>query len=125
MEFSDFVSIHMPSAEETRGMFGIEQFKKMKRTAWLINGARGELVKEKELISALSQGVIAGAALDVFEKEPPEKDSGLFQLDNVILSPHNAALTKEAMERMAVTAAKAVDDVLLGRRPQFVVVEGK
>ena len=125
LEFSDFVSIHMPSDEETRGMFGIEQFKKMKRTAWLINGARGELVKEKELISALSQGVIAGAALDVFEKEPPEKDSGLFQLDNVILSPHNAALTKEAMERMAVTAAKAVDDVLLGRRPQFVVVEGK
>ena len=54
-----------------------------------------------------------------------KKDSGLFQLENVILSPHNAALTKEAMERMAVTAAKAVDDVLSGRKPQFVVAEGK
>lgn len=125
LEVSDFVSIHMPSTEETRGMFGMEQFKRMKGTAWLINAARGELVKEKELIGALSQGVIAGAALDVFEKEPPKKDSGLFQLENVILSPHNAALTKEAMERMAVTAAKAVDDVLSGRKPQFVVAEGK
>ena len=54
----------------------MEQFKRMKGTAWLINAARGELVKEKELIGALSQGVIAGAALDVFEKEPPKKDSG-------------------------------------------------
>ena len=115
----------MLSTEETRGMFWMEQFKRMKGTAWLINAARGELVKEKELIGALSQGVIAGAALDVFEKEPPKKDSGLFQLENVILSPHNAALTKEAMERMAVTAAKAVDDVLSGRKPQFVVAEGK
>lgn len=125
LEAADFVSAHMPLTKETRGMFGRKEFLKMKQTAWFVNGARGPLVKEEELIMALRERVIAGAALDVFAAEPPAADSGLFEFENVILSPHNAALTEEAMDRMSLTAAKAADDVLSGRRAEYVAVEGK
>ena len=74
----------------------------MKPTAYLINAARGETVDEVELVRALQEKKIAGAGLDVYAKEPPDNDNPLFALDNVILSPHNAALTRECMDRMAL-----------------------
>lgn len=122
---ADFVSLHTPLTEETRGFFGMEQFRKMKPSAYFINAARGELVREDELAEALRLGYIAGAALDVFGKEPPEPDNPLLSMKQVLLSPHNAALTNEAMDEMALTAAQAVDALLSGERPEHVVVEGK
>jgi D-3-phosphoglycerate dehydrogenase len=91
----------------------------MKPGAFLINAARGEIVNEKELFEVLKEKLIAGAALDVFDPEPPKKDNPLYGLDNVILSPHSAALTREAMIRMAVGAAMGIDDVLSGRVPRW------
>lgn len=125
LERSDFVSLHMPLTDDTRGMIGRQELKAMKPGAVLINTARGELVKEKELIEALRKGIIAGAALDVFEQEPPDIENPLLSMKQVLLSPHNAALTENAMNKMAMTAARAVDSVLSGKIPEYVVLEGK
>ena len=95
-EFDAFLSqvkylvIAFPVTEDTRGMFGMNEFKKMRRDAYLVNIARGAIVKEKELIAALKEGVIAGAVLDVFEKEPLPESSPLWEMDNVIISPHDS-----------------------------------
>lgn len=118
---SDFVTLHLPLNAETKGSVGRKEFEMMKPTAYLINTARGNIVNEAELINALQQHLIAGAGLDVYKREPPAKDNALFQLDNVILTPHNAALTRECMIRMAVHAAMGIDDVLSGRKPQWPV----
>lgn len=122
---ADFISLHMPLTEQTRGMIGRKELETMKPEAIIINTARGELINEKELIEALQRGMIAGAALDVFEQEPPEAGNPLLSMGQVLLSPHNAALTENAMNQMALTAAKAVDDLLSGRKPEHVVSEGK
>jgi D-3-phosphoglycerate dehydrogenase len=116
---SDFVSLHVPATPETKGMVGKKFFDMMKQPAFLVNAARGEIVNEKELYETLKAKRIAGAALDVFDPEPPRADNPLYGLDNVILSPHNAALTREAMARMAVHAAMGIDDVLSGRTPKW------
>ena len=116
---SDFVSLHIPSTSQTKAMFGKKFFDMMKPGAYLINAARGEIVNEKELYETLKEKRIAGAALDVYDPEPPLADNPLFSLDNVILSPHNAALTKEAVTRMAVGAAMGIDDVLCSRAPRW------
>ncbi len=118
---ADFVTLHLPSTKETRGIVGAKELGLMKPTAYFINCARGELVQEPELIKVLKEKKIAGAALDVFEKEPPGRDNPLMGLDNVTLSPHNAALTKEAALRMALHAAMGIDDVLSGRTPKWPV----
>lgn len=122
---ADFISLHMPLTEQTRGMIGRKELETMKPEAIIINTARGELINEKELIEALQRGTIAGAALDVFEQEPPEAGNPLLSMGQVLLSPHNAALTENAMNQMALTAAKAVDDLLSGRKPEHVVSEEK
>jgi D-3-phosphoglycerate dehydrogenase len=88
---SDFVSLHVPHTKETQKMLGKEEFELMKPTAYVINVSRGGIIDEKALYEALEKGVIAGAGLDVFEKEPLPKDSPLLMLDNVILTPHDAA----------------------------------
>ena len=116
---SDFVSLHVPATPETKGMFGKKYFHMMKGGAFLINAARGEIVNEKDLYEVLQEKRIAGAALDVFDPEPPNKDNPLFTLDNVILSPHNAALTREAVARMAIGAAIGIDEVLSGAIPRW------
>jgi D-3-phosphoglycerate dehydrogenase len=116
---SDFISLHVPATPETKGMIGKNFFNMMKSGAYLINAARGEILNETELFDVLKEKRIAGAALDVFDPEPPKSDNPLYTLDNVILSPHNAALTKEAMTRMAVGAAMGLDDVLSGRAPRW------
>lgn len=122
---ADFITLHLPATEETRGLIGKKYFDLMKPTAYLINAARGDVVVEKELYEALRTGRIAGAGLDVYDPEPPKPDNPLFTLENVILSPHNAALTTECMTRMALHAAMGIDDVLSGRRPKWPVNEPK
>jgi len=118
---ADVVSLHTPLTPETRGFVNEAKLSLMKPTAFLINISRGEVVNEKALYEALKSGVIAGAAIDVYDPEPPLKDNPLFALENILLSPHSAALTEECVIRMATGAAEGVVDVLSGKRPQFVV----
>ena len=116
---SDFVTLHMPFEKK---LVGKALFELMKPTAYFVNLSRGEVVFEEELIAALTDKKIAGAALDVFEPEPPDMvNNPLFKMDNVILTPHNAALTKEATMRMAVHAAQGIDEVLTGKAPTWPV----
>ena len=100
LEESDFVIALVPLTDETRGMIGEEQFRRMKKTAWFINVARGPIVDEKALIKALKEGWIAGAGLDVFEKEPLPEDNPLWDLDNVIITPHMAGPSPHYMDRL-------------------------
>ncbi len=118
---ADVVSLHTPLTPETRRLVDAARLRLMKPTAFLVNFSRGEVIDEKALYDALKSGVIAGAAIDVYDPEPPLKDNPLFELDNIILSPHSAALTEECVIRMATGAAEGVVDVLTGRRPQFIV----
>jgi D-3-phosphoglycerate dehydrogenase len=114
---SDFVSIHVPLTPETRHLLGEAQFHAMKRTAFLINTARGGLVDEQALIRALQDGGLAGAGLDVFEREPVETSNPLTRLDNVLLSPHIGGLSNEGQEACRTRLARAMCDVLLGKWP--------
>ncbi len=116
---ADFLSLHIPATAETNGFMNRERFRLMKRTAFFINTARGEIVQEAALIEALKDGVIAGAGLDVLEKEPPAADNPLFRMDNVILTPHTAALTKDAVALLAEGAALNALAVLDGKAPSF------
>jgi D-3-phosphoglycerate dehydrogenase / 2-oxoglutarate reductase len=118
---ADVVSLHTPLTPETSKFVNEAKLRLMKPTAFLVNFSRGGVVDEKALCDALKSGVIAGAALDVLDPEPPLKDNPLFALDNVLLSPHSAALTQECVIRMAIGAAEGVVDVLSGRRPKSVV----
>ncbi len=101
---ADYLSLHCPMIEKTRGIIGAEQLKMMKKTAMLINCARGGLVDEAALYDALKNGEIAKAALDVYEQEPP-KDSPLFELDNITFTPHLGASTREAQVAVSVEIA--------------------
>ena len=121
---SDVVTIHCPLTAETRGMIDERRLALMKSSAYLINAARGGIVNEDALCHALKQRKIAGAALDVVEDEPPGKNHPLFQLDNVILTPHIGALTFEASKRGEWGAAEEVIRVLEGKKPKNPVGEG-
>lgn len=121
LEKSDFVSLHIPLTEENKKIIGKERLSKMKKSACLINVARGEIVDEKALYEALKENIIRGAALDVFEQEPPSADNPLFELENVILSPHNAALTSEALVAMATDSAQGIVECLKGEIPKHLV----
>lgn len=121
LERADFVSLHTPLTEETRKMMGAKQFARMKNSAVLINASRGPVVDEAALVQALKDGSIAGAALDVFDPEPPCADDPLFALDNVIVSPHNAALTDMALVAMAMDSATGIVDYLNGKVPAYPV----
>jgi D-3-phosphoglycerate dehydrogenase len=118
---ADVVSLHTPLTPETRRLVNAARLRLMKPTAFLVNFSRGEVIDEQALYDALKTGVIAGAAIDVYDPEPPLNSNPLFELDNILLSPHSAALTGECVIRMATGAAEGVVDVLTGRRPQFVV----
>lgn len=107
-EKSDYISIHIPLIDNTKNLIGEKLLSLMKKTAYIINTARGGIIKEKVLIEKLKNKDIAGAALDVFENEPVESTNELIELDNVILTPHSAALTKECTVRVAKEAAKGV-----------------
>lgn len=120
---SDFISLHFPVTKETEGIVGEKEFEMMKSTGYVINCARGEIINEAALVEALQAEKIAGAALDVFSPEPPAKDHPLFELDNVIVTPHNAALTRESKARMSLHAAIGIDEVLSGKKPSWPVNE--
>lgn len=102
---SDYISLHLPKTKESAGMIGAEQFAKMKNGVRIINCARGGIVDENALYEALTNGKVAGAALDVFNEEPPT-DWKLLKLDNVIGSPHIGAATKEAQARVGAEVAE-------------------
>lgn len=118
---SDFVSLHMPTTNETRNSVNMEHFKLMKSSAFLINCARGEIVNESDLYEALKDGIIKGAALDVLTDEPPKKYNPLLSLDNVIFSPHYGAHSKETFDRMGLHAAIGIHEVLSGKKPSWSV----
>lgn len=118
---SDFVTVHCPRSDETLGMFGLAQFAAMKRTAFFLNTARGGIHKEDDLATALGQGLMAGAGIDVFLKEPPPADHPLLAFDNVIASPHIAGVTHEAMHEMARAAAEQWIDLFKGKVPPRLV----
>jgi len=113
---SDFISLHCPLTPETHHIIGKTQFERMKANAYLINTARGGLVDEGALYTALREKRIAGAALDVFADEPPT-DSPLLTLDCVVVTPHIGAHTRESIERMGVMAAQNVVRTLQGAQP--------
>ncbi len=112
---ADFVTIHCPKNTETTGMFGATRLGRMKPTAYLINTARGGIIDEAALHDALTRGVIRGAGLDVYEREPPQDDNPLLTLSNVISAPHMAGVTQEGMDRMAVSVAENLLSVLDGK----------
>ena len=111
---ADFVSIHCPKTAETVGMFNAARLKRMKPTAYLINTARGGIVDEAALHEALVSGKLAGAGLDVFEHEPPPSGHSLFDLPNVIMAPHVAGVTREAVDRMSEQTARNILSALDG-----------
>ncbi|MDP3110487.1 MAG: phosphoglycerate dehydrogenase, partial [Thermodesulfovibrionales bacterium] len=110
---ADFITIHTPMTPETKNMINAETIRKMKDGVRIINCARGGIVNEKDLYEALKSGKVAGAALDVFEKEPVERENPLLGLDNVICTPHLGAATEEAQENVAIAVAEQIADYLV------------
>ena len=118
---SDIISIHVPHTEQTDALFDSKVFKKMKKSAFLINTARGKIIKEKDLVSALKKKTIAGAGLDVFESEPIGKNHPLTKIPNVVLAPHIGSSTKETREQMAKITVKNLNLGLSGKKPIYSV----
>jgi D-3-phosphoglycerate dehydrogenase / 2-oxoglutarate reductase len=122
---SDFVTLHCPLNSETRHMVGAKQLALMKRSAFLINLARGGVVDEDALLQCLREKRIAGAAIDVMEREPPRREHPLLALDNVLLTPHIGGSTREAQTRGEWGAAEEVVRVLQGERPHHPVIHAQ
>jgi len=114
---SDFVSVHVPLTPETRNSIGVSELSMMKKTAYIINTARGGVVDESALVEALEGGTIAGAALDVFEREPISPDNPLLGIKNVVVAPHIASGSVESRTAMAVLAANNLVAALRGETP--------
>jgi phosphoglycerate dehydrogenase-like enzyme len=119
LQESDFVSIHTPLSEQTRGLVGAREFSLMKKDAIIVNTSRGPVVDEEALIEALKSKKIAGAGLDVLSTEPPAPDNPLMKMSNVVITSHVASVTKETRIRMAMDVAEDVLRVLNGRKPRF------
>lgn len=118
---SDVVSIHIPFSSTTAKLMGKREFSLMKKSAYFINTARGGVVDEEALIEALEKGEIAGAGLDVYAQEPPERENRLFVLENVVATPHLSSFTDDGKRKMGIGAVQGVLDVLSGRKPEFIV----
>lgn len=118
---ADVVSLHAEMNTETMGMIGETQLRRMKPTAFLINTARGKIVQEVALVKALRENWIAGAALDVYEDEPMGPGSPLYEIDNLILMPHVAGLTIEAVEALSLSAARQILQALRGECPPHIL----
>ena len=110
---SDFITVHMPMSDETRGMVNAAAFAKMKKGVRVLNCARGGIINEKDLYDAIRSGQVAGAGLDVYETEPPPKEYPLRDLPQVIMTPHLGASTEEAQENVGIEVAEAITDYLL------------
>ena len=111
----DFLSVNCPKNEETNSMIGTAELASMKPTAYVVNTARGNIIEEKALYQALKNNVIAGAGIDPFVVEPATPDEPLFELDNIIVSPHSAGVTRESLFRMGAVAAQNVLDCFDGK----------
>jgi D-3-phosphoglycerate dehydrogenase / 2-oxoglutarate reductase len=116
LKIADYISIHLPLNNNTKNFINEQELSIMKETAIVVNTARGGIINEASLVNALQNKIILGAGLDVYEKEPPDENHPLFNLDNVILSPHNAALTIECRKRMAVESAENIAFFLLNNK---------
>jgi glyoxylate reductase len=118
---SDFVSLHVPLTDQTRGLIGQKELEMMKPSAYLVNTSRGEVVDEPSLIDGLKNKRIRGAALDVFWGEPTNVNSELYELENAVLAPHMGSASLETRSKMAEMTAQAVIDVIEGRKPTYIV----
>jgi D-3-phosphoglycerate dehydrogenase / 2-oxoglutarate reductase len=118
---ADFLSLHLPGGAGTRHLIGKEELALMKKTAYLINTGRGEVIDEEELIHVLQENRIQGAALDVFEGNLPKRDNPLLSMPQVIVTPHTAAFTKESLERMAYQSALGIVEVIEGKPISYAV----
>jgi glyoxylate reductase len=125
LKISDFVTIHIPLTSSTRGLIGERELKLMKKKAYLINTSRGPIVDEEALCRALTDGWIAGAALDVFVKEPLPLDSPLVKLRNILLTPHIGSATVETRRRMAQADVESIRRALQEKSPPNLVPEQK
>ncbi|MFH1199297.1 MAG: phosphoglycerate dehydrogenase [Candidatus Omnitrophota bacterium] len=112
---ADFITVHTPLTDETKHMISTQAFSKMKKGVRIVNCARGGIIDELALVNAIKEGKVAGAAMDVFEKEPVPPESELLKLDNVIVTPHLGASTEEAQVNVAIEVAEIVRDALLGK----------
>lgn len=121
LQRSDFISVHVPLTSQTHHLFSYSAFQQMKRTAVLINTARGGVVDSEALLAALNEGLIAGAGLDVLPNEPPDPVDPLLLHPKAIITPHAAFNSEEAVEELRIRAATAIGAVLLGRIPDSVV----
>ena len=119
LQHSDIVTIHLPLTPETHHLISEAEFRKMKRNAILINTARGAILDEKALVDALNEGMIAGAGLDVFTDEPLDPKHPLRRCPNVLLTPHVAGQTREAMERMVAMMLENIQRVVRGEEPLY------
>ena len=117
---SDIVSVHAPKTPETVHLMNLKAFAQMKPTAYLVNTARGPIVEEGALINALENGLIAGAALDVFEEEPWPASSALREMNNVVFTPHTASYTDASFERLSQRVSESAVHVLTGHWPRYV-----
>ncbi|SHO46978.1 hydroxyacid dehydrogenase [Anaerocolumna xylanovorans] len=118
---ADFLSLHLPGSPSTRHIIGEKELSLMKPEAFLINTGRGEIIDEEALIRVLKDHRIMGAALDVFEGNLPKPDNPLLHMEHVIVTPHTAAFTAEALERMAYQSALGISEVLKGRPVSYPV----
>lgn len=118
---SDFVSLHLPLTAETHSLLGLHEFEQMKPTAYLINTARGGLVDHAGLLAALARNLLAGAALDVFDPEPPDLAQPLFRDERVIVTPHAAFVSEESLIELRTRVARQIADLFQGRRPESIV----
>ena len=123
IERSDIISLSLPYTRETHHLIDANRIAAMKDGVYIVNTARGRIIDQTALVEALRSGKVAAAGLDVFEEEPLDPGSPLASMDNVVLSPHLAASSEEAMERMAVQVAEGVLKVLSGEAPDYPVVD--
>jgi len=124
LQESDFVSLHAALTPQSRGLIGSAQLRRMKKSAYLVNTARGALVNETALLQALREGWISGAALDAYATEPLPPDHPLRSAPNVLLSPHHASFGRDTGERVSLAAAQAIIDLSNGQPPQMLVNPG-
>ena len=120
---TDYVSIHAPLNKETSNLININNLKTMKKSSIIINTSRGGIVNEKDLDEALNKGLIHGAGLDVFEKEPPDKNNPLLKNKRILFSPHSATFTNECMERMGIEAVENIFDFFSNKLDKSKIVK--
>jgi glyoxylate reductase len=118
---ADFVTVHVPLMKETHHLINADRLKLMKKTAYVINNARGPVIDERALYDALKQGRIAGAGLDVFEQEPTPADNPLLKLDNVVVAPHISSASLETRAKMSEMVADNLVTFFQGKQPPNLV----